>query len=144
MQNEKTMNAANTQRIALVIRQCEDATASAASSTFFRFSKQEFQYLAIQVNQEYHYLITEMFRTLDDIFETYVSFDKSFVTLETQTANREQYSKAYDAIVDWRRYMKDKPEGITILSSFQLKNVRTVLCAWLDLNEMIEESFQKS
>ena len=85
-----------------------------------------------------------MFSTLDDIFETYVSFEKMSFTLETQTTNREQYSKDYDAIVDWQRYIKYIPEGITILSSFQLKKVRTILCAWLDLNEMIEDSIKKA
>ena len=39
--------------------------------------------------------------------------------------------------------MKDKPENIIILSSFQLKKVRKVLCAWLDLNEMVEETTKK-
>ena len=59
-----------TRRINTLEKQCEDATTSAASSAFFRFSQQEFQYLAIQVNQEHHDLITEIFRTLDNIFET--------------------------------------------------------------------------
>ena len=39
--------------------------------------------------------------------------------------------------------MKDKPENIIILSSFQLKKVRIVLHAWHDLNEMIEETIKK-
>ena len=38
LQNEKTTNATNIQRIALLVKQCEDATASATSSAFFRFS----------------------------------------------------------------------------------------------------------
>ena len=109
LQNEKTMNAANTQRIALVIRQCEDATASAASSAFFRFSKQEFQDLAIQVNQEHHDLIAEMFRNMDEIFETYVAFDKISIVLEYQVAKSEKDSKACDDIQDWKRYMKGRP-----------------------------------
>ena len=40
--------------------------------------------------------------------------------------------------------MKDRREDITILSSFQLKKVRSVLRAWLDLNEMIEDTIQKA
>ena len=100
--------------------------------------------MAIQVNQEHHDLITKMFRTLDDISETCVSFDNISVTLETQIASREQASKSYDAIVDWQRYMKDRPEGITILNSFQLKKVITVLRAWFDLNEITEDSIKKS
>ena len=93
--------------------------------------------MAIQVNQEHHELITEMFRTLDDIFETHVVFGKISVTLEEQTTKIEQASKAYDDILDWQMYMKDRPENITILGSFQLKKIRTVLSAWLNLNERI-------
>ena len=40
--------------------------------------------------------------------------------------------------------MKDKPENIIILSSFQLKKVRIVLSAWLDLNEMVENIIKKA
>ena len=40
--------------------------------------------MAIQVNQEHHDLTIEIFRTLDDIFENYVAFDKMSVVLETR------------------------------------------------------------
>ena len=73
---------------ALLVKQCEYATASAASSAFFRFSQQEFQDLSIQVNQERHDLVNEMFRTLDDIFETYVAFGKMSFTLEEHIDRR--------------------------------------------------------
>ena len=38
--------------------------------------------------------------------------------------------------------MKDKLEKIIILSSFQLKKVRTVLQAWLNVSEMIEDTIK--
>ena len=40
--------------------------------------------------------------------------------------------------------MKDKPENITILSSFQLKKVRIILRAWEYLNETIGEAIKKA
>ena len=76
--------------------------------------------------------------------ETHVAFGKMLVTLEKQISKREQASKAYDDIMDWRRYMKDRLENITILNSIQLKKVRTMLRAWLDLNEMIDDTIKKS
>ena len=75
--------------------------------------------------------------------ETHVSFGKMSVTLEEHAAKREQASKAYDDILGWQKYMKDRPEDITILSSFQLKKIRTALRAWLELNEMIGEKIKK-
>ena len=65
--------------------------------------------MAIKTNQEHHELISELFQKLDDIFETYIVFAKIFVVLEDQIGKREKASKAYDAIVDWQIYMKDKP-----------------------------------
>ena len=67
-----------------------------------------------------------------------------FVALEDQVEKREQDSKAYDDVVDWKRYMKDRPEIITILSSFQLKKVKTILRAWEDMNETIGEAIKKA
>ena len=40
--------------------------------------------------------------------------------------------------------MKENPKNIIILSSFQLKKVRTVLSFWLDLNEMVENTIKKA
>ena len=66
------------------------------------------------------------------------------IVLEDHVEKREKDLKAYDDIVDWKRYMKDKPENIIILSNFQLKKVRVVLRAWLDINEMVDETIKKA
>ena len=55
-------------------KQCEDATASAASSSFSRFSQEEFKELAIRTNHEHYELITDLFHTLKDIYETHIDF----------------------------------------------------------------------
>ena len=39
--------------------------------------------------------------------------------------------------------MNDKPKKIIILSSFQLKKVRTIIHSWIDLNEMVEYTIKK-
>ena len=50
-----------------------------------------------------------MFQTLNNIFETNISFGKMFVSLEYQVEKIEHASKAYDDVVDWKRYVKEKP-----------------------------------
>ena len=65
------------------------------------------------------------------------------VVHEYHVEKREKYSKDLDDIVEWKRYRKDKPENIIILSSFQLKKVKAILRAWLDLNEMVNEPIKK-
>ena len=69
-------------------------------------------------------LITDLFHSLNDNYETYISFGQMVIVHEDHMEKREKASKALDEIVDWKRYRKDKPENIIILSSFQLKKVR--------------------
>ena len=96
---------------------------------FLSFPHQEFKYFSIQINQEHCELLIEIFNTLDDVMETHVTFEKMYVTIEEQEDKREQASKSYDDTLDRKRYMKDRPQNITILSSFQMKKVRIVLHA---------------
>ena len=55
---------------------------------------------------------------MNDIYETHIAFGQMSIVLEEQVEKREKDSKAYDVILDWQRYMKDKPENITILPPF--------------------------
>ena len=99
MQNEKTSNDTFTHRIALLEKKCEDATESVASSLFSRFSQEEFKEFAIRTNLEHYELISDLFQTVDDIYETYIAFCKMSVVLEDYVEKREKASKAYDAII---------------------------------------------
>ena len=101
MQKEKNDNTILVQRVAVLERKNEDATASAASSSFSKFSQEEFKELAIRTNREHYDLICELFKTLDDIFETHMVFEKMSVVMEELIEKRQQVSKAYDEVTDW-------------------------------------------
>ena len=45
-------------------------------------------------------MVCELFKILDDIFETHMVFDKLSVVLEDLVEKRQQASKAYDELVD--------------------------------------------
>ena len=73
-----------------------------------------------------------------------MTFEKMYVVLEDLVEKRQQASKAYDEVADWKRYMKDKPYNVTLLTNFQLKRIRTILRAWEDLDETVAESIKKA
>ena len=89
-------------------------------------------------------MICELFKTLDDIIENHVVFDKMFVVLEDLIGKRQQASKAYDEVTNWQRYMKDKPENITLLTNFQFKRARTILRSWEYLDDTVAKAIKKS
>ena len=45
-------------------------------------------------------------------------FDKMSIVLEDLVQKRQQASKAYDEVTDWKIYMKDKPDNVTLLTNF--------------------------
>ena len=63
-------------------------------------------------------MVYELFKTLDNIFETHMVFDKMVVVLEDLFEKRQQASKSYDEVIDWKRYMKDKPNNVNFLTNF--------------------------
>ena len=101
LQREKTNNATLAQKVVLLEKQYEDAIASATSSSFSKFSQEEFKEIEIRTNREHFDLVSELFRTLADIFETHTVFDKMFVVLEDPIEKRQWASKAYDELIDW-------------------------------------------
>ena len=82
LQRERTINVTLAKKVELLVKEIEDATASAASSSFSKFSKEEFKELTIRINRENYCLVCELFKTLDNIFETHTVFDKMSVVLE--------------------------------------------------------------
>ena len=95
LQNEKISNVAFRQRIDSLEKQCEDATTSAASSLFSRFSQEEFKQLAIKRNEDHYELITELFHSLNDIYETYIAFGQMVVVHEDHVEKREKASRLW-------------------------------------------------
>ena len=124
-------------------KQYEDATTSAASSSFSKFFQEEFKDLALQTNMEHYDLVSELFKNLDSFFETHVTFDKMYVVLEVLVEKRQQDSKAYDEVTDWKRYMKDKTDNVIIFTNFKFRKIRTILRAREYLNETVTEAIKK-
>ena len=90
MRREKNDNATLVQKVIALQKQNEDATASAALSSFSKFSEEEFKELAIRTNREHFDLVCELFGTLVDIFDTHTVFDKMFAVLEDLIEKRQQ------------------------------------------------------
>ena len=73
------------QNVTLLERQCEDATTSATSSSFSKFSQEEFKELAIRTNRDHYDSVCELFKTIADIFETHMVFDNMSVVFSPFT-----------------------------------------------------------
>ena len=73
-----------------------------------------------------------------------MTFDKLSDVLEDLVEKRQQVSKAYDEVTDWKRYMKDKPDNVTIFTNFHFKKIRSILRSWEYLDEIVTEAIKKA
>ena len=96
LQRENITNATLVQKVTLLEKQCEDAIASTTSSSFSKFSQEEFKELALWTDREHYNLVIELFKNLNKIFETHETFDKMSVVLEFLVEKHQQDSKSYD------------------------------------------------
>ena len=69
-------------------------------SLFSKLSQEEFKELDLRTNREHYDLVNELFKSLNNIFETHETFDKMSVGLEDLIEKRKQASKAYDEVTD--------------------------------------------
>ena len=53
LQRETIVNITLAQKVELLVKEIEDATTSAASSSFSKFSKEKFKELSIRINREH-------------------------------------------------------------------------------------------
>ena len=89
-------------------------------------------------------MVCELFKTLDNIFETHMVYVKMSVVLEDLVEKRQKASKAYDKVIDWQSYMKEKQDNVTFLTNFHLKRIKVILRAWEDLDETVAEAIKKA
>ena len=73
-----------------------------------------------------------------------MAFDKMSVVLEDLIEKRQQASKPCDEVTEWQRYMKERLDNITLLTTFQFKRSKTIMRAWEDLDDTVAEAIKKA
>ena len=79
-----------------------------------------------------------LFEGLNEIQETYNAFEHQYDLLYDHNQRRKEETKAYDNLVDWKRYIKDKPKDVPILDNIKLRRIKISLEYWENVCELVE------
>ena len=82
------------------------------------------------------------FEGLNEIQETYNAFENQYDLLYDHNQRRKEESKAYDNLVDWKRYMKERPEYVPILDKIKLRRIKISLESWETVCELVDSTIQ--
>ena len=83
-----------------------------------------------------------LFEGLNEIQETYNAFEHQSDLLYDHNQRRKYATKDYDNMVDWKRYIKDRPKYVPILDKIKLRRINISLEWWENVCESIESTIQ--
>ena len=82
------------------------------------------------------------FQGLNEIQETYNTFECQFEPLYHPSQKKKEATKSYDDMVDWQRCIKDKPKDVPILYNIKLRRIKISLESWENVCESVESTIQ--
>ena len=83
-----------------------------------------------------------LFEGLNEMKETNNSFEWQSNLIYDHNQRRKEATKAYDNLVDWKRYIKERPEDVTILDKIKLRRIKISLEYWENVCESLYSTIQ--
>ena len=80
-----------------------------------------------KIQDDLKYLLVELFERLNEIQGTFNSFEHQSNVLYDHNKRRKDSTKSLDNVVDWQRYIKDKPEDVPILDKIKMRRAKISL-----------------
>ena len=70
--------------------------------------------------------------------EMYNSFENQSDVLNENHKRRQEAIKAYDSIIDWQKYIKDRPKDLPILDKLKLMKIEVTIETWEGICDLVE------
>ena len=68
--------------------------------------------------------MVSLFEGLSEMQETYNTFELHYDLLYDHNQRRSEAIRAYDTLVDWHKYIRDKPNDLPVLDKIKLKRIQ--------------------
>ena len=101
------MNDKHDKNIATLEQQLKDFQLASATSSFSKFTGEEFKHLACRIHDDFHQEMVSMFEGFNETQELYNAFERQSDILHDHNRRRNEATRAFDNLVDWQKYIKD-------------------------------------
>ena len=79
-----------------------------------------------------------LFEGLSEMQETYNAFEFQSDLLYDHNQRRNEAIRSYDTLVDWKKYIIDRPDDVPLLDKIKLKRINISLETWSNFCELVE------
>ena len=93
--------------------------------------------MASRMQDELHKVMVSLFEGLNEIQETHNAFELQSDILHDHNTRRKEATKAYDNLVDWQKYIKDRPKYVSFIDKIKLRRIKISLEYWENVFESI-------
>ena len=77
--------------------------------------------------------MVSLFEGLNEMQEIYNAFELQYDLLQDYNLRSNQATRAYDTLVDWKNYIKDRHDDLPILYKGNLKRIQVSTETWESL-----------
>ena len=94
------------------------------------------------IHDEIYQRMVDLFKGLSEMQETYNSFERQSDLLYDHNQKRNEETRAYDTLVDWHKYIRDRSHDLPVLDKIKLKRFKISLETWENVCELVESIIQ--
>ena len=70
--------------------------------------------------------------------ESYNAFEHQYEILHDHQKMRKEATRAYDNLVDWKKYIKDRPYDLLVLYKLKIKKIQVSIETWENVCDLVE------
>ena len=89
------------ENITTLEQQLKASHSLSVASSFLRFSKEDFKELAFKIQDDHKKLLIELFEWLNEILDSYNSFEHHFDAIYDHNQRRNDVTKYFEYVIDW-------------------------------------------
>ena len=116
----------------------KDLQLASTTSSFSKFKGEEFKQLACKINDQFYQRMVNLYKGFNEMQELYNSFEHQLEVLHEHHKRIQEATKAYDHIIEWQNYIKDRSEDLPILDKLKLKKIELIIETWESICDLVE------
>ena len=138
LEKEDDLNKQQANKISIFEQQLKDLQLASTTYSFSKFTGKEFKQLAYRIHDHYYQGMINLFKGFNEMQELYNAFEHQPSLLHDHNKRRKEATRAYDNIIHWEKYIKDKPDDLPISDTFKLKKIEVSVETWENVCDLVE------
>ena len=82
--------------------------------------------------------MVNLFKIFNEIQELYNAFEHQYDVLHDHNRRKKEATRAYDNLIDWQKYIKDRPYDFPVLEKIKLKKIEVSIETWENVCDLVE------